>query len=169
MPTIVRLLLVALLVASAALPAPAQEPSAPLQEAPTIHDLGFLVGCWEGELGSSGRRVRETWSALGGQMMLVTGQMFGQGSTTFFEFARVEARGWEVVYVPYPSGRESVPFRLIETGEGRAVFENPGHDFPQRIVYRLDDGGRLVATASGGERSQEFSMAPVSCRPAGQG
>jgi hypothetical protein len=38
---------------------------------------------------------------------------------------------------------------MVEAGEGRAVFENRQHDFPQRILYWLDVGGALHARVEG--------------------
>jgi hypothetical protein len=45
-------------------------------------------------------------------------------------------------------------------GGKRAVFENPRHDFPQRIVYELSAEGHLIASigfAKGG-RPQRFEF-----------
>ncbi len=38
-------------------------------------------------------------------------------------------------------------FRLVESGAGRAAFENADHDYPQRIAY-VRDGDTLTATIS---------------------
>jgi hypothetical protein len=35
----------------------------------------------------------------------------------------------------------------VKSGIGEAVFENPTHDYPQRISYRME-GETLVATTS---------------------
>jgi hypothetical protein len=41
-------------------------------------------------------------------------------------------------------------------GRGEAVFENPHHDFPQRIVYRRE-GKALIATVSLNDGSNAMS------------
>ncbi len=43
-------------------------------------------------------------------------------------------------------------------GEAKAVFENSSHDFPQRILYRLDEEGELHARIEGREKGVEKSM-----------
>ncbi len=47
-----------------------------------------------------------------------------------------------------PGGRTPVPFRMIEGGAQRAVFANPEHVFPARIVY-WREGDELLARIEG--------------------
>ena len=49
-----------------------------------------------------------------------------------------------------------VGFRLVASDGTSATFENPAHDFPQRIQYRRD-GDRLVATISARDGSNAMS------------
>ena len=44
-----------------------------------------------------------------------------------------------------PSSRALTPFPLTSLEGQRATFENPDHEFPQRITYWLDDDGTLHA------------------------
>jgi hypothetical protein len=37
---------------------------------------------------------------------------------------------------------------MVAAGPTEAVFENPGHDFPQRIIYRRE-GDSLIARIEG--------------------
>jgi hypothetical protein len=64
-------------------------------------------------------------------------------------------------------GRTGTPFRLTGLSATEAVFENPQHDYPQRIIYRKS-GNRLDARIEGVDkgkaRSEDFPMEPVSCR-----
>jgi hypothetical protein len=46
-------------------------------------------------------------------------------------------------------GRPPTPFKLVESGERRAVFANPQHDFPKRILYWLAKDGALHARIEG--------------------
>jgi hypothetical protein len=50
---------------------------------------------------------------------------------------------------------------LTELSPTRAVFDNPRHDYPKRIVYELSAGGRLSAsigfTKGGSPRRFEFT------------
>ena len=51
------------------------------------------------------------------------------------------------------------------------VFENPTHDFPQRVIYRLDDAGvlraRIEGLVAGKPRAEDFPMRRVRCENGG--
>lgn len=78
-------------------------------------------------------------------------------TTELEHFAVVEGR---VALTPHPNGRRSrARFTLIENDEKarRAVFSNPAHDFPRRIVYyRLADDN-LVIQVSGEQRGSPLT------------
>ena len=42
--------------------------------------------------------------------------------------------------------RPATTLALTELGPARAVFDNPRHDYPKRIVYELSAEGGLSAT-----------------------
>jgi hypothetical protein len=60
------------------------------------------------------------------------------------------------VYLAQPGGRAPVQFRLTARTRTGATFENPAHDFPQRIVYRRS-GDSMVATISALDGSNAMS------------
>ena len=82
----------------------------------------------------------------------------GRGDRTGeFEFLRLEAGEDGVpVYWASPGGGAPVGFRLVEASAQSATFENRGHDYPQRIVYRRD-GIILTATISAADGSNANS------------
>jgi hypothetical protein len=63
-----------------------------------------------------------------------------------FEYLRVVERDGGLVYVAQPNGGTATEFVLTALDGTRAVFDNPRHDFPQRIVYALSEDGRLTAS-----------------------
>jgi hypothetical protein len=134
-----------------ALPAPAQA---------AIADMDWLTGAWVGTRGSAS--IEERWSQpLGGAMLGVSRTVKG-GSMVAFEFLRIVERDGGLVYVAQPGGHPPTEFVLTELGTTRAVFENPRHDSPQRIVYELSSEGSLSASigfAKGG-RPQRFDFTP---------
>jgi hypothetical protein len=69
--------------------------------------------------------------------MLGTSRTVSRGSMRAFEFLRVVERNGGLVYVAQPNGGKPTEFVLTELSDTLAVFENPRHDFPQRIVYEL--------------------------------
>lgn len=131
-----------------------------------LSGLDWLAGGWEGE--EDGVVMEEVWLAPAGKLMIgMHRDRFPTGGV-FYEFLRIEAKGDQVVYVARPAGGEETEFLLVERGETRAIFENPGHDFPQTISYRLEDGDlhvRIEGTENGEARSEEWTWEPSSLRP----
>jgi hypothetical protein len=75
-------------------------------------------------------------------------------------------------------GRESLEQWMMPSGQtmlgmsrtvanGKAVFENPQHDFPQRIIYRLEKDGSLAAAIEGMSKGKlkriDFPMKRAKC------
>lgn len=133
------------------------------QAKPTIDDLSFLAGCWEGDLGD-GSVIRETYTAPRGGTMLGNSQVAAGGKTHFFEFIQLAQTESGVAYRPSPNAKDSVAFPLATLDGTAVVFENPAHDFPQRIAYTLV-GEKLTARIErlDGEKAQTFAMKAVPC------
>jgi len=104
----------------------------------------------------------ECWSAPRGGLMLGWNRSVRADGRGAFEFLRIADTADGVVYFASPGGREATPFRLAEAADRSVVFENPEHDFPQRILYRLGTDGvlhaRVEATADGALRHLEWSF-----------
>lgn len=135
-----------------ALPAPAKA---------AMGDMAWLAGAWVGTRGTGGTTsIEERWSPLLGGAMLGLSRTVSRDKMVAFEFLRVIERDGGLVYIAQPGGRPPTEFVLTELGSTRAVFENPRHDSPQRIVYELSAEGRLTASigfAKGG-RPQRFEF-----------
>jgi hypothetical protein len=131
-------------------PAPAGPQATPqVDDSPAgrLAGLDWLAGDWRG---SSGQGI---WAAHytnpEGGVVLGTSKEFKNGAgsaATFTEFERFEVDGGKVVVWPYPQGRKSVAFTLAEYDRDnrRAAFDNPEHDFPQRLEYWRVDADTLV-------------------------
>lgn len=111
-----------------------------------VADLGWMSGRWE--TGGGGRWTEENWSApRAGRMIGYSRSGVGE-SPGSFEFLRIEAGADGVpAYLGSPGGRPAVAFRLTRFAGMSATFDNPDHDFPQRIRYARN-GDTLVATIS---------------------
>ena len=81
--------------------------------------------------------------------------------TQGFEFLRIVAEADGAVLLASPGGRTPpTEFRCISNEGQRAVFENPEHDFPQRIIYRREGNtlhGRIEGQTDDGPASVEWS------------
>lgn len=79
---------------------------------------------------------------------------------TAFEYLRIVERDGGLVYIAQPGGAPATEFIMTEISSQRAVFENPRHDYPRRIVYELTGDGGLVASIGqlkgGSPRKFEF-------------
>jgi hypothetical protein len=139
----------------------------PLTATPaSITDLAWLSGCWAAANQQKGSG--ELWMSPAGGTMLGISRMVGDGKTIDFEFLRiVQTDDGGLVYIASPSGQDTIGFALISLGEAEVVFENPSHDFPQRIIYRLQSEedllGRIEGTINGVERAVEFPMTKTEC------
>ena len=90
----------------------------------------------------------EAWSEPRGEIMLGFSRSGRDETLREWEFIRIapDADG-APAYHAQPGGRPAVIFRLVDRAEASATFENPAHDFPQRIRY-VREGDRLTATIS---------------------
>ena len=70
-----------------------------------------------------------------------------------FEFLLVRERGDHLVHIAHPSGQQKTEFVSTTTSAGKIVFENPEHDFPQRIGY--ERAGTQLSAWIEGERNGE--------------
>lgn len=127
--------------------APAETATEPLSA------LDFLAGQWS--YAEDGRVSEEHWTRPHGGTLLGVARTIESGQTVFFEYLRIEARPDGIVYLASPMGRcPPTAFRLVERAEGRAAFENPRHDYPQRVIYWRTPAGELAARIEGVENGQ---------------
>lgn len=77
--------------------------------------------------------------------MLATSRTVSRERMSAFEFLRIVERDGGLVYIAQPNGAPPTEFVLSELVGKKAVFENPRHDYPNKIVYELTDAG-LTAT-----------------------
>ena len=102
---------------------------------------------------------------VGGHYSIGSRRVLEAGSDGY-EFLLIHSDGDGVVLLPYPDGTASEDaFRLTRLEERSAVFESPEHDFPKRIIYRLDADADLVARIDGGAGTdgREWRMRRIDC------
>lgn len=133
----------------------------PTPKKAVIGDLAWLAGAWVGTRGTNGATsIEERWGPpLGGAMLAVSRTVKGEKMVAF-EYLRIVQRDGGLVYIAQPNGASPTEFVLSDFGATRAVFENPRHDSPQRIVYELSAEGGLSASIGfmKGGRPQRFEF-----------
>jgi hypothetical protein len=101
-----------------------------------------------------------------GTSMLGMSRTVAGGKTVEYEFLQIRQQADGVYYVAKPSGQPEASFKLVKAGSGEIVFENPAHDFPQRILYkRTNDSlaARIEGTMGGKARGVDFPYTRVAC------
>ncbi len=135
----------------------------PVPAKAAISDIAWLAGAWVGTRGTGGTTsIEERWSPPLGGTMLATSRTVSRDKIRAFEYLRIVEREGGLVYIAQPNGTPPTEFVLTELGANRAVFENPRHDSPQRIVYELSAEGGLSASIgyTNGGRPQRFDFKP---------
>ena len=130
-----------------------------------LEDLSWLAGSWSGEVkgAAPGTRFETHYTTPQGGVILSTSKAFGQnGKLSWFEFERFETRDGVLQVTPYPNGKASVSFTLVQydSAAKKAVFANPQHDFPKSITYQRVADDRLLFVVAGDEGApvMEFSL-----------
>ncbi|MDM4766998.1 DUF6265 family protein [Pelomonas sp. SE-A7] len=147
------LALVALLLSGAV---QAQEAAAP---------PAWMAGCWKLEGSDAGSA--EQWMAPAGGQMMGMSRTLRRGKLVEFEFLQIRpnAEG-KLEYVAQPQGRPPTAFALKEQGPQSVLFENPQHDFPQRISYKRDGlqmQARIEGERNGKLRGIDFAFRKIAC------
>ncbi|WP_421788447.1 DUF6265 family protein [Hyphobacterium sp.] len=124
------------------------------------NDLDWITGHWRGEDG--GQVSEEIWTNGDGGLHLGVNRTVIDGQARGYEFLLIAMTEDGATYCAQPGGNEATCFASTSVAANRAVFENPEHDFPQRIVYQRD-GDVLTATISdlNGEQVYEFGWTLV--------
>lgn len=125
----------------------------------TLADISWISGAWQTEPGGR-RQIEEHWTKVAGESMLGMSRTVAGDKTVEFEYLRIEQRAEGIYYVAHPKARcPGTDFKLTRASATEAVFENPQHDFPKRIIYRKTADDALTATIDGGEGSKAMSFA----------
>jgi hypothetical protein len=121
--------------------------------------LSWMTGHWTGVDGKV--EMEEFWLPPKGNSMLGLHRDVANGKTMMFEFLRIDATPEGITYWASPRGRAPpTPFRLKELRENYVAFENLQHDFPQRIIYWMENGvvhAKVEGTMNGKAASEEWS------------
>lgn len=106
----------------------------------------WLAAHWCG--GTEERGLEEVWLPEAGGALLGMSRTLSQGGMASFEYMRLVPAGKAAGLHVQPNGVAPTTFVIADHGENWVVFENPQHDFPNRIEYRRD-GAELKASISG--------------------
>lgn len=133
---------------------------------PNLEKAGWMIGTWENV--SPEGSLTETWkkandSVYNGRTCFTAGN-----DTLFTETIRLEEADGSFAYVTAVSnqnGGNPVRFDMTSITDDQIIFENPAHDFPQKITYNRINNDSLVAQISGKRKGkQAFETFPMKRR-----
>lgn len=122
-----------------------------------LKKLTWLLGDWANT--NKKASLHERWWMSGDSVFTGEGYELIQNDTVFQEKLSLVMKGNELFYVPTVSGQndnQPVFFKVIEISDSGFVCENPDHDFPQIIRYRLESPMVLIASIEGELNGEEM-------------
>jgi len=130
-----------------------------------IESFHALLGRWADE--SRQNDFYEFWKESENGLT-GTGVVMSQSDTVYIEHLEILKREGDWYYsakIDRQNNGDPVYFKSEKVNDSLFVFENPEHDFPQKIVYDLQASGELLITISGFEsdslREEKFNMRKV--------
>jgi len=135
------------------------------QQKPSLQNVEWLSGCWEGRQGNA--VIEEIWSKAAGGTMLGLGRTVRGNRTVSFEFMQFREENGSLTFLPQPQGGTRVSFPIKDSFGEKVTFENLKHDFPQRVIYERKGKALMWAsiegTQNGKSEREEFVMHKVRC------
>jgi uncharacterized protein DUF6265 len=118
-----------------------------LKELPSIQPL---AGVWK--MGSGAKSFYEQWHWVSSEEIAGKSYKLKERDTIVFESTRIRSEAGQTNYlsqVKNQNGGKEIPFKLLTAANQTLVFENPTHDFPQRIIYQFITADSLHAWIEG--------------------
>jgi hypothetical protein len=118
----------------------------------------WLIGTWENK--SDYGDMIEIWNKSNDSLYVGKSYFIKQKDTLHSESIELIQKGDLVLYIPTVKGQNNdqpVTFQLTKQTPKQLIFENPTHDFPQKIVYQQITADSLVATISGMQQGKASS------------
>ena len=128
-----------------------------------LQKMEWLVGTWEQKLPDG--TVTEIWTKENDSTFSGKSYFVKEKDTIHLETIVLSQKIENLLYIPTVAGQnndEPVTFKSTLEADNTFTFENPTHDYPQKIIYKKISNDRLIATISGkqhGKQTQEsYSM-----------
>ena len=116
-----------------------------------LEKANWMLGEWE-KTDSLGT-LREIWERLDDSTFVgLSYYIQNKKDTLHNEQMELMQNGDYLIYSATIKGENNdspIPFQMTKDEDSLLVFENPKHEYPQKIQYKLMKNGSLVATISG--------------------
>lgn len=124
-----------------------------------LEKMSWLVGEWEKKMPDG--ILTETWTKANDSTFTGKTLFIRDKDTLHSEEIVLTQKGETLLYIPTVKGQNDnkpVEFKITESKiENEFAFENPKHDYPQKIVYKKVNETNLVATISGKQQGKSSS------------
>lgn len=124
-----------------------------------LEKMSWLVGEWENTMPEG--VLTETWSKSNDSTFIGKTLFINEKDTLHSEDIVLTQKGENLLYIPTVKGQNDdkpVEFKMMESKiENEFAFENPKHDYPQKIVYKKVNETNLVAAISGKQQGKSSS------------
>jgi hypothetical protein len=121
-----------------------------------VTKLDWLTGTWTRTNAKPGRSGAEVWTKKSATEITGRGISMKDADTTFVEKLKIVSKDGKLFYVAdVPGNSTETWFEFTSVTDRGFVCENPKHDFPKKIVYKLD-GSNLKATISGDGKAIDY-------------
>ncbi len=121
-----------------------------------LKKMEWLVGSWEQKLPDG--TISETWKKENDSTFSGKSFFIKEKDTIHLESIKLTQKADDLLYIPTVSGQnnnEPTTFTLTSDAENAFTFENPAHDYPQKISYKKVSDTNLIATISGKQQGKE--------------
>jgi hypothetical protein len=123
----------------------------------------WLLGNWENK--SPDGNLFESWKKVNDSLFIGESYFIKGKDTLHSEKIQMKQKGEALFYIATVKGQNNdkpVTFKYNDTIQKLLVFENPKHDFPQKIMYSQITKDSIVIQISGIQQgkpsSERFSM-----------
>jgi hypothetical protein len=118
--------------------------------------MSWLLGSWENKIPNG--TLKETWIKENDSTFSAKSYFIKEEDTLHNETILLTQKNDVITYSAKILGENNdkfVDFKLTSTNEKDCVFENPSHEYPQKIVYKKINSTNLVATISGIQQGKQ--------------
>nr|WP_315202743.1 DUF6265 family protein [uncultured Flavobacterium sp.] len=128
-----------------------------------IKSANWLLGKWSTKTADG--ILSESWKRINDSTFQAESFFIKEKDTLHFETITLQQKGEELFYNATVKGQnenKAVSFKMTIGTQKQLVFENPKHDYPQKITYTQINKDSLVASISGVQlgkiSSEKFGM-----------
>jgi hypothetical protein len=115
-----------------------------------IEKVSWLIGNWENTTEEG--NLSETWKKINDSTLVGESYFIRNKDTLHWESITLLEKEVALLYIPIVTGQNDnkpITFKLTSLTEKEFTFENPAHDYPQKIVYQMVNDSNIVTTISG--------------------